>query len=147
MGFMMIHNALPHTHHEHSFTTQQDAHHHTHSSTIQQDARHHTHSSEQAHHHHHDTDSKPSVDLLWDLFFNSHVHFPHTSEHPVVASESSLVVKQKVKPIVGIYFPLAHIPTVTYFFQKRESIQQETFLVRFLLQSHTLRGPPCNFSS
>ncbi|HAS43022.1 MAG TPA: hypothetical protein DCS93_21260 [Microscillaceae bacterium] len=135
MGFMMIHNALPHTHHEHPPTTQQEAHNHYH------------HSSDQAHHHHHDTETEASASLLLNLFLNTHVHFPHTSEHPVITSESSLVVKQKVKPTVGIYSPLTHKYAVKYFFQSQEDIQPETFPVRVLLQSHTLRGPPCKFSS
>lgn len=132
MGFMIIHNALPHTHHQHTVASQE--------------SHAHAHSTNQAHHHH-DVELAKSTGFLWHLFFQSHVHLPHTtSEHPVITSGYSSLFKQKIQSTIGAFFPLSHALSIPYFSQKRENTPQFTHKKCFLRKNYTLRGPPQQFS-
>ncbi|OJJ22284.1 hypothetical protein BKI52_06265 [marine bacterium AO1-C] len=134
MLFMMVHNVLPHTHHQHVVTVQ-DEHLPTH---------HHHHSSNADHHHHSSAlsaqDQENQYSLL-DLLLSTHVHISHAEVNSVLTSENISLAKQTLSFTKCFGEQELFTGTTDTHWEKasNENVPRDHFL-----NNSTSRGPPTN---
>lgn len=122
---MLMHQVLPHVHHQH------------HDSIAQIEDDHHHH-DEQSHHHQNENDDEKG---LLNLLLGGHSHLVQIDEIQFFRTNTKQVNKI-VKSVAAFVVPTAIVsPSYTESFKKALS-QNESPPWRHFLISHSLRGPP-----
>lgn len=90
ISILMLHNSMPHVHHEHESSAENDQH----------GGHHHDHD-------HHTTDEQPSEDdgkgFLYHFFLGIHAHTFHTHEFNTSTKYEVQAARDKIKPLIALF--------------------------------------------